>query len=762
MSEYLLNSLMEGNRPYIPTVPRDEWDDNYHLFDTESKLRRDGRMHIDKSKSDQIFSGAMAYLTGTESLLYKEAQTNPVKQEEMLRMAKDYILNFQEIRTQPTDCKVMLTRLNNALFQNYVLEPLLQHKDTSDIKVTAYNDIRARIYGKAYVSNASFLNPKDMENFIFSVGLRNNRDITDRPFTRFVDKTNEDYRLRFSITMPRILQGTSPVMHIRKIPNQKPGFDELVRRGMLEPIIIEYLKDKAKTARGIFIGGPPGCVDCETEFFNGKKWKSIAEWNNEPVLQFNPETEEATLVMPTKYIKEPCEKMYHFETKYGINQTLSPEHRVLYYNRVKRNGKKCWSDNVSEISAEELKDLQNNGCFYGGFKTDFKYEGTGFALTDAELKLMLAVICDGTFDSRNDSLMRCTVNLKKQRKKDELERILKEWGGSYTKTDHSDNYTRYTFQAPRREKEFSSDWYSCSKRQLELVCENVLQWDGHSDKKGRKKFETTSKQSAEFVQFAFSSCGYRAVFYPVHRKGQNYKTDGKTYIRKSDTYCVIISNNTIVGMAWHNDGRDNNVTLNEVVPADGYKYCFTVPTHALVLRRNGRIFITGNSGKTTLLNELIEFFPKCDECLCIQENDELFTDQLGWIFKTPDIIYDNEGMPHGVTMEALGQMALVEGCNRFVVGEAKGGEARAIASLSNTGCSVALTGHLNSARDALPRLADMVCMGSNFSMETAKAMVSGIDTIVYMEKYKVHEILENTGYNRKADDFNYKPIYKFE
>lgn len=37
---------------------------------------------------------------------------------------------------------------------------------------------------------------------------------------------------------------------------------------------------------------------------------------------------------------------------------------------------------------------------------------------------------------------------------------------------------------------------------------------------------------------------------------------------------------------------------------DGFKYCFTVPTHNLVLRRNGCIFVTGNSGKSTVLREL--------------------------------------------------------------------------------------------------------------------------------------------------------------
>ena len=50
--------------------------------------------------------------------------------------------------------------------------------------------------------------------------------------------------------------------------------------------------------------------------------------------------------MELSYENIKCDKMYHFETKYGINQTLSPEHRVIYYERKKAKGKKYWSDNL--------------------------------------------------------------------------------------------------------------------------------------------------------------------------------------------------------------------------------------------------------------------------------------------------------------------------------------------------------------------------------------------------------------------------------
>ena len=365
-----------------------------------------------------------------------------------------------------------------------------------------------------------------------------------------------------------------------------------------------------------FILGTPGCVDCETEFFNGKEWKSIADYEKgETVLQFNPVTEEASLVVPERYIKKKCDKMYHFETSRGIDQTLSEEHRVIYYDRDTHNG---GFSEAKEMSAKELAQLQNIGKFRGKFKTDFRYNGKGINLSDIEIKIMLAVIAEGSFNKNNPNSHNCTMNLKKARKKNELFNLLKEYGVNFRVYETDDGYTHYSFNAPKREKEFLPYWYDCNAEQLKLICENILQWDGHEDAIGRKVFSTSVKENADFVQFAFSACGHRATISTSDRSGQTYMTNGKEYTRKSVEYSICISDNTMVGMEWHNDGRDNNVKLEEVKPSDGYKYCFTVPTHTLVLRRNGRIFITGNSGKSfTAKVEMLNVYLKTNSDIII-------------------------------------------------------------------------------------------------------------------------------------------------
>ena len=113
------------------------------------------------------------------------------------------------------------------------------------------------------------------------------------------------------------------------------------------------------------------------------------------------------------------------------------------------------------------------------------------------------------------------------------------------------------------------------------------------------------KETADFVQFAFSACGYRATISAIDRTGQQYFTCGKSYTRKSIEYNVSVTNRHRIGIC--RDCRmSHKKTMPQQVPTvDGYKYCFTVPSHQLVLRRKNNIFITGNCGKSQSMKALI-------------------------------------------------------------------------------------------------------------------------------------------------------------
>lgn len=351
------------------------------------------------------------------------------------------------------------------------------------------------------------------------------------------------------------------------------------------------------------VTGTAGCVDCDTEFFTGTGWKRIADFQDgDKVLQYN-EDGTTSLVYPSVYHKYKCDKLWHFETKYGLNQTLSDEHTVCY--KINKDHNKVRNKQFSEIKKAHE---ENKIGFTGQFITSFGYSGSGIDLTDEQIKIMCAIICDGSFyyDNRSKdysyrpSNNTCRFHIKKGRKKEKLRTLFAECNLEYREVQSAEpSYTDFYITAPRHEKEFTEYWYNCNQHQLQVICDNVLFWDGHEDGI-RKTFSSNVKSTANFIQFAFSACGYRARLRVKDRSGQKYFTCGKFYTRKSIEYIVNISKRNLPTLC----NERKKVPITEYRTKDGFKYCFTVPSHMWIMRREGCIVVTGNCGKSSVLNQI--------------------------------------------------------------------------------------------------------------------------------------------------------------
>lgn len=346
---------------------------------------------------------------------------------------------------------------------------------------------------------------------------------------------------------------------------------------------------------GLFAGeltvlsGLNACVDCDTEYFNGAEWKKISEYTNgEKVLQYNNDGT-AELVYPQRYIKTPCDTLHLMKTKFGVNQCVCDEHNIVYQTSKGNLAKKRMFDLITQHNNSK------NG-FSGRFYTTFKYSGVGVDLTDEQIRIMCAVICDGSFKNGFANKKMVRMNLKKRTKKERLERLLLDANILYRKEQYNPKdleYNNYIFEAPRAEKEFGDFWYNCNAHQLEVIADEIMYWDGCVS---HGSYSSTSKKNIDFIQFAFASCGKRTSIYVDNRVGKPHR-DGK-YIYKSIAYDLNVCSNNMVSMI----NTKNKTQIQDYQTKDGLKYCFTVPSGMLVLRREGNINITGNCGKTSWLN----------------------------------------------------------------------------------------------------------------------------------------------------------------
>lgn len=345
------------------------------------------------------------------------------------------------------------------------------------------------------------------------------------------------------------------------------------------------IEDKPNQGQFVVILGLSGCVDADTEFFNGVKWKRIADWGNDKVLQFNNDRT-ANLVNPIDYVVLQEKELNLIQTKYGVDQCFCNDHTIVY--KDKRTSK---SDNLLFIKGKEFIKRHNDSKvgFNGSFITTFQYNGTGIELSKDEIRLMVAVIADGNFPRKTNY---CRVNLKKERKIVRLRFLLHYAEIDYKEKWGENEFITFTFYAPRKEKEFTEIWYSCNNDQLKDIVEECILWDG-STYDNRKYFSTSVKKSADFIQFAASATGTRATISINDRVGEKQGN----YLRRSIEYKVIFSRNALVGIM----NVHKKTSIKKFKTIDGKKYCFTVPSGMLVLRRNNKIFITGNCGKSTVL-----------------------------------------------------------------------------------------------------------------------------------------------------------------
>lgn len=321
------------------------------------------------------------------------------------------------------------------------------------------------------------------------------------------------------------------------------------------------------------VGVDIGCFDADTEYLGVDGWKKISDYQQgEKVTQFNPETGCGEFVYPQRYIDEAYTgEFIHFKTKYGIDQMLTPDHRCLVYKYDR-----SYTFNKTEVVLAEhihKKHMALQNGYRHRFLTTFGAQNRGSSnyLPDADLRIMVMVCADGNFPKQGSNT--CNLNFKKSRKIDRAKYLLDCAQIVYEEFDYSDGRTRIKFDAPATFK--TLNLWDSSVHQIEIICDEVLHWDATGKD---MTFFSRDKETIDFVQYCFTVTGRRASITTDHRD------DGIDYR-------VVISDKVKVGI---NGTPKTDSTI--VTQHSGRKYCFTVPSSFLVMRRGGNIFVTGNCG----------------------------------------------------------------------------------------------------------------------------------------------------------------------
>lgn len=327
-------------------------------------------------------------------------------------------------------------------------------------------------------------------------------------------------------------------------------------------------------------GSSGGCVDADTEYFNGCEWKKISNYkrgSNEKVLQYN-ENGVAELVYPINYIvNDDVDILKRFSNQTGLDMVLSDDHRMyLYKNYIKYRMGTRSKLTTEIITVSEY--LNRKGSKERHVPTTFLYKADGIPLNDKIIRLLVAVYADGNYDGH-----KIRISVKKDRKKIKIRELLSSCNIGWSERDiYRTDYTDFYFYPTPSckewfvDKQFTNKWYECTDEQLSIVIDECILWDGSIGEGNRLgSYYTSKKEEADFIQFALTRLGYRATI--------SLNNGTKT---KKDSYRV----------RWTKQNVHNikSASIEDYKTKDGHSYCFTVPSGLLVLRRNNKIFITGN------------------------------------------------------------------------------------------------------------------------------------------------------------------------
>lgn len=174
---------------------------------------------------------------------------------------------------------------------------------------------------------------------------------------------------------------------------------------------------------------------------------------------------------------------------------------------------------------------------------------------------------------------------------------------------------------------------------------------------------------------------------------------------------------------------------------------------------NESLIICGRtgSGKTVLMNALLECIPAERVIHVIQKNEEIFalTDRQIMLYHT----IENKGDGKiSYDLSYLAGIGLQLGVETFITGEITGDEARDFGKAAHTGSAVWGSLHADSPEDAMIRLCDYFRHAApEYSEAEIKFMFRNVKNIVYMSKFKVRNLSE-LEWDKDKKDFIYRKV----
>ena len=331
------------------------------------------------------------------------------------------------------------------------------------------------------------------------------------------------------------------------------------------------------------------CVDGDTEYFNGTSWKKMRKYIiGEKVLIWDPSTNKALLETPKHFIsKDADEPFYHYVSD-ELDMCLSASHDVAFLDPTDKKIKKA--------KAEIVFDEWENGFFgfSGLIPRTFEFEPS-VEMNDTLLRIAAMIHEKGRFlpsirhlkgepgyKSENDIY---EVIADTPKKIERARYLLNTYELLYNEIEISkkekitleiEDGILFRFRFPFDATEFLERWTFLTASLKASLIEELVFWNGKEDE---DTYRTNKREIVHFLQM-------------IAHSGGRILNEG--FDEEADQYVLSFHEKSFSKL-----DKEGTLTIEQ----KDRKYCFRVSTGFLILKRNGKIFITGNCAGAGALEE---------------------------------------------------------------------------------------------------------------------------------------------------------------
>lgn len=204
-----------------------------------------------------------------------------------------------------------------------------------------------------------------------------------------------------------------------------------------------------------------------------------------------------------------------------------------------------------------------------------------------KLRVLIMTQADGHYTPQGD----LRFHFHKLRKVERCKHLLRKCSIPFQASGHSDGNTTIAIKSralPLWLRQFTDKTfgYWLLDESPDVIFDELPLWDGYACGPNSVQYTTTNKQNAEIVQAAAILSGRSATLIQKPRSNA-----------WSTAYYVNI---------WNNPGHGTAIRREQVsrIEYAGKVYCAKTKTGFFVIRRNGKVWITGNSGRMVQMQNL--------------------------------------------------------------------------------------------------------------------------------------------------------------